>query len=94
MRGPDFELGVHPEKEENISGKRSGGMSRGKTRHGVLEGLFVGVGADVNGVHDLMEADAVETGVVVGGSPGNIRLADIEEIRAQSANELFDNDLE
>lgn len=66
MVGPHLELGVHPEEEEDVAGECGGGMAGGEARHGGFEGGLVGVGAYVDGVHDVVEADAVEPGCVVG----------------------------
>lgn len=91
---PDLELGVHPEEEEDESGKGSCRMTRWKRGHGVLQGLLVRIRANVDRVHNLVEANTVEAGGIVCGCAGDVWLAHLEEVWSEATNELLDDDLE
>ena len=92
--GPDLEFGVHPQEEEDVGGKRGRGVAGRERCHCVLEGVLVRVGAHLDRVHDLVEADGVEARGVVGAGEGDVGLADVEEVGAEAADELLDDDLE
>lgn len=91
--GPDLELGVHPQKEEDVGGKRGRGMAGRERGHCVLEGVLVRVGAHLDRVHDLVKAHGVEARGVVGAGEGNVGLADVEKVGAEAADELLDDHL-
>lgn len=69
-------------------------MAGWKRGHSILQGLLIGIGTHISCVHDLVKPDTVETSGVMCGRSGDIGLADVEEVRTETTDELFNNDLE
>lgn len=91
---PDLELGVKPQEEESESSECSSSMSARKRSDGVLDPRLIRLCADFCGVHDLVEADSIQAGFVVRLCERDVGHANIEKIRPETANELFESNLE
>lgn len=88
--GKDLELGVEVQVQEDEARKSSRRMAAGERLQAVVNLVWVS-GADVAGVVDLREAAPVEALV---GDAGEVWLADVEEVRAEAADEPLAEDLE
>lgn len=88
--GKDLEFGVEVEVQVDEASKGRRGVAAGHALQAVVDLLAV-AGADVGS-----EVDVLETTDAVRGSPDKRRvgLAHVEEVRAQTANEPLDEDLE
>lgn len=88
--GEDLELGVEVEVQEDEASESSSGVATGHRLQAVVD--LIGVSsANLLGVVQLHEALLVVTLAI---RLGNVRLADIEEMRTKSSDEPLDEDLE
>lgn len=88
--GEDLELGVEVQGQEDEARKGGRRMAAGERLQAVVNLVWVSR-ADVAGVVDLREAAPVEALV---GHAADVRLADVEKVRAEAANEPLAEDLE
>lgn len=84
--GEDLELGVEIEVQEDEAGKCCGGVTRGERLQGVVD-LPLVTSADLACVVEAPEA-------ITRLQERRVRLADVQEVGAQAADEPLDEDLE
>lgn len=89
--GEDLELRIQVQVQVHEAGKGSRRVSAGERLEAVVDLLLV-AGANVGREVQLVEALGVEAGP--GSRPGDVGLADFQEMRAKTANEPFQKDLE
>lgn len=61
---------------------------------GILDPRFIRLGADFGGVHDLVETNSIQASLVVRFGERNIWHANIEKVRSETTDKLFEGDLE
>lgn len=91
---PDLELCIEPQEEESETSKGGSRVSTRERSNGILYSRLIRLCADLGGVHDLVEAHSIQTSLVVRLCERNVGHANIEEVRSEAANKLFQSDLE
>lgn len=91
--GPDFELRVKPQEQKPKARKGSCSVSAGEGSDGVLDHPPVRLRTDLRRVHDLLEPHAIQPRGVARRRERDVRHADVEEVRAEAADELLNDDL-
>lgn len=91
--GENLQLGVQVQVKEDKASKSSSRMAAGHALEGIINLIRI-TGANLPGEVDAVVPDPVQSVVAKTLELGDIRLADVEEMGTQTADQPLDEDLE